>query len=190
MLDYVSRAYHIVQEQSRPVNSATGTIQIKSSLESALSASDVLPCLACSLLVDQIQFLHRSVTTWLLKRERKPSLSSLRSPLAPLVGMKPEQWRLDMYQDLMSFVPFNADLARSFVAIEMDPVPEEDARGYRRVEGWKVVYEGVIQKGTHVPSLFSFLQTMELSDKRVLSLEWTNFVGGLHGAAAAFLVDT
>jgi len=61
--------------------------------------------------------------------------------------MKPEQWRLDLYQELFSFAPFNADLARAFVAIEHDEIPEEDKEGRRRVEGFKLVFEGVVKKG-------------------------------------------
>ena len=62
--------------------------------------------------------------------------------------MKPEQWRLDLYQDLFSFAPFNADLAKAFVAIDHDPIPEEDGKGRRRVEGFKLTFEGVVEKGT------------------------------------------
>lgn len=61
--------------------------------------------------------------------------------------MKPEQWWLDLYQDLLAYAPFNTDLARAFVAVEMDEVPEEDERGYRRVEGWSLTFEGVVRKG-------------------------------------------
>ena len=69
--------------------------------------------------------------------------------------MKPEQWRLDLYQDLFSFAPFNADLARAFVAIDHDPIPEEDGKGRRRVEGFKLTFEGVVKKGTPVFLLYS-----------------------------------
>jgi hypothetical protein len=61
--------------------------------------------------------------------------------------MKPEQWRLDLYQDLFSFAPYNSDLARAFIAIDHDEIPEEDDKGRRRVEGFKVVFEGVVKKG-------------------------------------------
>ena len=61
--------------------------------------------------------------------------------------MKPEQWRLDLYQDLFSFAPYNSDLARAFIAIDHDEIPEEDDQGRRRVEGFKVVFEGVVKKG-------------------------------------------
>jgi hypothetical protein len=61
--------------------------------------------------------------------------------------MKPEQWRLDLYQDLFSFAPYNSDLARAFIAIDHDEIPEEDDQGRRRVEGFKVVFEGVVRKG-------------------------------------------
>lgn len=61
--------------------------------------------------------------------------------------MKPEQWRLDLYQELFSFAPYNSDLARAFIAIDHDEIPEADAQGRRRVEGFKVVFEGVVRKG-------------------------------------------
>jgi len=61
--------------------------------------------------------------------------------------MKPEQWRLDLYQDLFSFAPYNSDLARAFIAIDHDEIPEEDDQGRRRVEGFKIVFEGVVKKG-------------------------------------------
>jgi hypothetical protein len=61
--------------------------------------------------------------------------------------MKPDQRRLDLYRDLFSFVPFNADLARAFIAIEHDPIPDEDEKGRRRVEGFKLTFEGVVKKG-------------------------------------------
>jgi hypothetical protein len=61
--------------------------------------------------------------------------------------MKPEQWRLDLYQQLFSFAPFNSDLARAFVAVDMDPVPEADENGWRRVGGYKLVFEGVVKEG-------------------------------------------
>lgn len=97
--------------------------------------------------------------------------------------MKPEQWRLDLYQDLFTFAPYNADLARAFVAIEHDPIPEEDSQGRRRVEGFKLVFEGVVRKGK---------SSIRFKAQRVGvdMAEWTNFVGALHGAAAAYLVDT
>ena len=61
--------------------------------------------------------------------------------------MKPEQWRLDLYQDLFSFAPYSSDLARAFIAIDHDEIPEEDDQGRRRVEGFKIVFEGVVKKG-------------------------------------------
>ena len=61
--------------------------------------------------------------------------------------MKPEQWQLDLYQDLFTFAPFNSDLARAFVAVDMDEVPEADENGRRRVGGYKVTFEGVVRKG-------------------------------------------
>lgn len=61
--------------------------------------------------------------------------------------MKPQQWQLDLYQDLFSFAPYNSDLARAFVAVDMDQVPEADEKGRRRVGGYKVTFEGVVRKG-------------------------------------------
>lgn len=77
--------------------------------------------------------------------------------------MKPEQWRLDLYQDLFTFAPYNADLARAFVAIEHDPIPEEDEQGRRRVEGFKLTFEGVVRKGrSYHPRCISTTQTIGL----------------------------
>lgn len=66
--------------------------------------------------------------------------------------MKPEEWWLDLYKDLFSFAPFNSDLARAFVAIDHDVIPDEDARGFRRVESWTLTFEGVVRKGQSIPS--------------------------------------
>lgn len=134
--------------------------------------------------------------------------------------MKPEQWRLDLYQDLFSFAPYGSDLARAFVAVEMDEVPEADEDGRRRCGGYKLTFEGVVEKGQSSegePELeleggstdggcwASLGADIVRADEVVLSLthglfscsgieadldkEWTNFVGALHGAAAAYLVD-
>lgn len=79
-----------------------------------------------------------------------------------MVKMKPEQWRLDLYQDLFAFAPFNSDLAREFVAVEMDEVPEADENGRRRVGGYKLTFEGVVRKGERE-------SISELDDVQVLS---------------------
>jgi len=80
--------------------------------------------------------------------------------------MKPTTESKQFYSSLFDIVTWNADLARSLEIVDHDPFPEPDERGWRRVEGWGMVFEGAVRK------------------------EWTNFVGGLHGAAASFIVDT
>ncbi|BEI80784.1 hypothetical protein CcaverHIS002_0113130 [Cutaneotrichosporon cavernicola] len=63
-------------------------------------------------------------------------------------------------------MPFAGDMFAPHVrAIEAEPIPPINSRGGRDVEGWTAVYEAIVQPC------------------------WVNGSGGLHGAAAAWLVD-
>ncbi|KLT45737.1 hypothetical protein CC85DRAFT_282368 [Cutaneotrichosporon oleaginosum] len=63
-------------------------------------------------------------------------------------------------------MPFAGDtFASSCRAIEAEPLPPINAKGGRDAEGWTAVYEVTVKP------------------------EWVNGMGGLHGAAAAWIVD-
>jgi hypothetical protein len=64
-------------------------------------------------------------------------------------------------------MPFAGDtFASSCRAIEAEPLPPVNAKGGRDAEGWTAVYEVTVKP------------------------EWLNGGGGLHGAAAAWIVDS
>lgn len=63
-------------------------------------------------------------------------------------------------------MPFAGDtFASSCLALEAEPLPPINAKGGRDAEGWTAVYEVTVKP------------------------EWVNGMGGLHGAAAAWIVD-
>ncbi|EJT52456.1 hypothetical protein A1Q2_00566 [Trichosporon asahii var. asahii CBS 8904] len=63
-------------------------------------------------------------------------------------------------------MPFAGEIMAPHVrAVEQDPLPPINEKGFRECEGWVAVYEAVVQES------------------------WINGMGGLHGGAAAWLVD-
>ncbi|WVQ95221.1 hypothetical protein IAU59_002316 [Kwoniella sp. CBS 9459] len=75
-----------------------------------------------------------------------------------------EQQRL--FSAIISYSGFGANLAPHIRLYEVDEVPEEDKRGWRKVDGWKLSCEGVVTEGMCNPNAV------------------------LHGAASAWLLDT
>ena len=81
----------------------------------------------------------------------------------------------------MVVIPMNAGLAgpNPFLIHQIDPVPEADGHGRRKYDGWRVQWEAMVEKSR--ATIF------------VLALNpvgWSNPGMTLHGAAAAWLVDT
>nr|ODN86226.1 hypothetical protein L203_04344 [Cryptococcus depauperatus CBS 7841] len=80
--------------------------------------------------------------------------------------MLPTDDEQQRFQTLTAETGFASSLVKSLRILEIDDVPDEDERGRRRVEGWRMSFEGVI------------------------SQDMTNLFGNLHGAAVSWLVDT
>ncbi|CAD6568212.1 MAG: hypothetical protein TREMPRED_004361 [Tremellales sp. Tagirdzhanova-0007] len=79
----------------------------------------------------------------------------------------PTDEQQDLWGSQYAMVPFNDLFSSSrFELTDIDPLPEADAKGRRKAEGWTVSWQGVVDGA------------------------WTNYIGNLHGAAAAWIVDT
>ncbi|RSH88539.1 uncharacterized protein EHS24_001084 [Apiotrichum porosum] len=73
---------------------------------------------------------------------------------------------IENFKRLVQHAPFGAGLALNIAPYATDPIPPLNLRGGRNAEGWRAVYEGVVQP------------------------EWGNPMGAMHGAAVAWVVDT
>ncbi|KAK4683936.1 acyl-coenzyme A thioesterase 13, partial [Tremellales sp. Uapishka_1] len=74
----------------------------------------------------------------------------------------PSTEQQDQFKTVLSTAPFGSALASSLRLASIDPPPAST----RNVEGYRVYFEGTVEEG------------------------WTNYLRTLHGAAAAWLVDT
>ncbi|KAK8854517.1 hypothetical protein IAR55_003256 [Kwoniella newhampshirensis] len=72
----------------------------------------------------------------------------------------------DHFKVITSMAGFAPSLADNLRIYEIDDIPPEDEKGWRMVDGWKIVFEGVVGK------------------------DWTNPLGNMHGAAYAWVFDS
>ena len=63
------------------------------------------------------------------------------------ITMKPSKADQDLFQTITSRIPFGLSLARHLAIHDIDPLPPVDAKGRRTLDGWRVVFEGVVQDG-------------------------------------------
>ncbi|WVQ80026.1 hypothetical protein IAT38_002127 [Cryptococcus sp. DSM 104549] len=70
------------------------------------------------------------------------------------------------FQRIAGSAGFGTSLVKSFRVHELDEVPEADAKGRRRLDGWRMSFQGVVTP------------------------DMTNLIGNLHGAAVTWLLDT
>ncbi|ODN73049.1 hypothetical protein L202_08444 [Cryptococcus amylolentus CBS 6039] len=78
----------------------------------------------------------------------------------------PTEEQQQTFQRISTHCGFAPSLAPAIRILEMDDIPEQDEKGIRKVDGWRMSYEGVVTD------------------------EMTNLIGSIHGAAVVWLVDT
>jgi hypothetical protein len=104
-----------------------------------------------------------------------------------------------MYQDICGSSPFNSDISRSFNIIDHDPIPKEDDQGRKRVEGFKMTFEGVIKKGVLMTSNLQYnsklIQSHRMDKLCSSSTRWSSCFPSwqvsilLYFSSLRFLVD-
>ncbi|GFZ52108.1 hypothetical protein JCM24511_09881 [Saitozyma sp. JCM 24511] len=132
--------------------------------------------------------------------------------------MKPTAEQEALWQSVATMAVYGRDAVRTMHLLETDEVPEADDRGRRRVEGFKIAWEGrVLEGGSGVGfddvyellgrggkglgndhrglagvSDFGSVKTtkLDICQEEQIFQHWTNIVGTLHGAASAWIVDT
>lgn len=81
----------------------------------------------------------------------QPQVSSVnKMPLAT----KADQ---ELFQAITTSAGFAPSLARSIKIIDTDDVPPEDVKGRRKVDGWRMRYEGVVTEGEKISMFSGFL---------------------------------
>ncbi|WVR09325.1 hypothetical protein IAU60_006391 [Kwoniella sp. DSM 27419] len=79
---------------------------------------------------------------------------------------KPTEDNQALFQTITASAGFGSTLAPNLRITELDEVPQEDERGWRKVDGWKMWFETVVTE------------------------DMCNPLGALHGAASGWLLDT
>ncbi|ADV23572.1 Hypothetical Protein CGB_G5050W [Cryptococcus gattii WM276] len=72
----------------------------------------------------------------------------------------------ELFQAITASAGFAPSLALSVKIIDTDDVPPEDVKGRRKLDGWRMRYEGVVTENM------------------------TNLIGNMHGAAISWIIDT
>nr|KIR88875.1 hypothetical protein I308_00956 [Cryptococcus tetragattii IND107] len=72
----------------------------------------------------------------------------------------------ELFQAITASAGFAPSLALSIKIIDADDVPPEDVKGRRKLDGWRMRYEGVVTENM------------------------TNLIGNMHGAAISWIIDT
>jgi hypothetical protein len=60
---------------------------------------------------------------------------------------KPLQETIDVWNSTFDLIPWSAEVGRGLTIIDMDTIPQEDGRGWRRCDGFKGVWEGMVDQG-------------------------------------------
>ncbi|WWC63614.1 uncharacterized protein I303_106219 [Kwoniella dejecticola CBS 10117] len=79
---------------------------------------------------------------------------------------KPTQEDQEFFQRITGSAGYGAHLTKHFSILEIDDVPPTDARGWRKVDGFKMSFRGVVTE------------------------EMSNLSGNMHGAAYSWILDT
>ncbi|WWC90408.1 uncharacterized protein L201_005343 [Kwoniella dendrophila CBS 6074] len=79
---------------------------------------------------------------------------------------KPSQEDQDFFQRIIGSAGYGNHLAKHFSIYDIDEIPQEDDKGYRRVDGFKISFEGVVTE------------------------DMSNLSGNMHGAAYSWIIDT
>lgn len=97
------------------------------------------------------------------------------SPTLPLRRATAEEQAFS--NGFLAAMPYCPNMHEHIRLTQCSEMPPVNAKGGRDVEGWEAVFEADVQPGRR------------FSPTRLLTADWLNGGGGLHGAAAAWLVD-
>lgn len=98
--------------------------------------------------------------------------------------LKPTREQQDLWASVAGAVEYGRSAVAQMRIYEVDAVPEPDAKGRRKVDGFQISWEASIVDGKTSP------RPAPACPWLTVSVEWSNLFQALHGAAAAWIVDT